>query len=403
MSPRAAVASPATVSDVRRRNLSEALRTVIRSGRTTRATLAAEGGVSVASATNLVNDLIAEGLIVEAGVESSRGGRPVTFLQPSPEGAYFIGADVGERGVAVELFDLGMNRIDREFRGGRTEEQIETIGDDLDAALDALRGRHPVAWERLVGVGLALPGIVETDADGRQILYAQSLGWPPVETAGLVSQKVRIFAENGAKTQAMAELWDGEARGLDEALVVLLGRGVGLGIVSGGELARGSTSSAGEWGHLKIQRGGRLCRCGGRGCVEAYLGADAILEAWRDAGGRPDGSGWRAVGELLDADRAGDSIAVGVVEELVATLGSALGGLVNLTNPSRIVIGGWVGLRLMETLADRIEAATRAESLARPGAQFDLRASTFGGDTVAFGAALMPLEALLADPRGAFA
>ncbi|WP_395639188.1 ROK family protein [Pseudolysinimonas sp.] len=399
MSPRAAAASPANVSDVRRRNVSEALRSVIRAGRTTRATLAAECGVSVASATNLVGDLIAEGLIVEAGVASSRGGRPVTFLQPNPAGAYFVGADVGERGVAVELFDLQMNRVDREFRGGRTEEQIETIGDDLDAALEALQTRHPEAWTRLVGIGLALPGIVETDADGRQILYAQSLGWPPVDVADLVSQPLRIFAENGAKTQAMAELWDGAARGLSEALVVLLGRGVGLGIISDGELAHGLTSSAGEWGHLKIERGGRLCRCGGRGCVEAYLGADAILSAWREAGGRPDGSGWRAIGELLDADRAGDAVAVAVVDEIVATLGSALGGLVNLTNPERVVIGGWVGLRLMETLQHRIEAATRAEALRRPGGQFDLRPSAFGGDTVALGAALMPLEALIADPR----
>jgi predicted NBD/HSP70 family sugar kinase len=402
MSPRAAAASPANVSDVRRRNVSEALRSVIRAGRTTRATLAAECGVSVASATNLVADLIAEGLIVEAGVASSRGGRPVTFLQPDPAGAYFLGADVGERGVAVELFDLGMNRVDREFRGGRTEEQIETIAADLDAALDALAERNPAAWTRLVGIGLALPGIVETDADGRQILYAQSLGWPPVDTAELISRPLRIFAENGAKTQAMAELWDGAARGLSEALVVLLGRGVGLGIVSGGELARGLTSSAGEWGHVKIERGGRLCRCGGRGCVEAYLGADAILAAWREAGGTPDGSGWRAIGELLDADREGDPVAVAVVDELVATLGSALGGLVNLTNPERIVIGGWVGLRLMETLQHRIELATRAESLERPGSQFDLRASTFGGDTVALGAAIMPLEALIADPRREF-
>lgn len=399
MTPRAAAASPATVSDVRRHNVSEALRYVIRSGRTTRATLAAECGVSVASATNLVSDLIAEGLVIEAGVASSRGGRPVTFLQPNPAGAYFVGADVGERGVAVELFDLAMNRVDREFRGGRTEEQIETIATDLDEALDALEARNPEAWQRLVGIGLALPGIVETDADGRQVLYAQSLGWPAVDVTRLVSRDVPLFAENGAKTQAMAERWDGAARDIDEALVVLLGRGVGLGIVTGGELTRGLTSSAGEWGHLKIERGGRLCRCGGRGCVEAYLGADAILSSWREAGGQPDGSGWRAIGELLDADAAGDPGATALVEELVQTLGSALGGLVNLTNPERIVIGGWVGLRLMERLQQRIEDAVRAESLVRPGSQFDLRACAFGGDTVAFGAALMPVEALVADPR----
>jgi len=390
-------AGPATVSEVRQRNRAQALRSVILNGQTSRAALARESGLSVASVTNLVSELISEGLIIEAGSVASSGGRPVTLLAPNPTGAYFLGADVGERGVAVELFDLSMARVDREFRGGREGEPIEAIASDLDEALDALRARNPQAWERMVGIGLGLPGIVESDADGRQVLYAQSLGWPPIPVADLVSHDIPVFAENGAKTQAMAELWDGSARGVGEALVVLLGRGVGLAIVSNGELARGLTSSAGEWGHVKIVRNGRLCRCGARGCIEAYLGADAILEQWREAGGTFEGSGWRAIGELLEST---DAVAVGVVDELVATLGSALGGLVNLTNPERVVIGGWVGLRLMEGLSSRIEEATRAEALVRPASQFVLAACRFGGDTVALGAAMMPLEALIAEPRG---
>ncbi len=393
-------AAPATVSGVRQRNRTQALRSIILSGQTSRAELARESGLSVASVTNLVSELISEGLIVEAGSVASSGGRPVTLLAPNPSGAYFLGADVGERGVAVELFDLSMTRVDREFRGGREGEPIEAIATDLDEAIEALRDRNPEAWDRLVGIGLGLPGIVEHDSEGRQVLYAQSLGWPPIPVSELVTHDIPIFAENGAKTQAMAELWDGAARGVSEALVVLLGRGVGLGIVTGGELAHGLTSSAGEWGHVKIVRDGKLCRCGGRGCVEAYVGADAILDSWREAGGVFEGSGWRAIGELLEADQAGDPAAVAVVAELVATLGSALGGLVNLTNPERVVIGGWVGLRLMETLADRVERATRAEALSRPGSQFELFACRFGGDTVALGAAMMPLEALLTEPRG---
>ncbi|MGV8911803.1 MAG: ROK family transcriptional regulator [Rhodoglobus sp.] len=389
--------APATVSDVRQRNRSQALRSVILTGETSRAAIARESGLSVASVTNLISELISEGLVMEAGSVASSGGRPVTLLAPNPSGAYFLGADVGERGVAVELFDLSMTRIDREFRGGREGEPIEAIAADLDEALNALRERNPAAWDRMVGIGLGLPGIVESDAEGRQVLYAQSLGWSPIPVADLVSHDIPVFAENGAKTQAMAELWDGAARGVNEALVVLLGRGVGLAIVSNGELARGLNSSAGEWGHVKIVRNGRLCRCGGRGCVEAYLGADSILELWRDAGGVFDGSGWGAVGQLLESH---DPVAVGVVDELIETLGSALGGLVNLTNPERVIIGGWVGLRLMEALATRMEEATRAEALARPGGQFSLHACSFGGDTVALGAAIMPLEALLAAPRG---
>lgn len=398
----AAGSSPATVSDVRQRNRSQALRSIILSGQTSRAELARECGLSVASVTNLASELMEEGLVVEAGSVASSGGRPVTLLAPNPFGAYFLGADVGERGVAVELFDLSMTRVDREFRGGREEERIEAISQDLDEALDALRERNPEAWPRLVGIGLGLPGIVENEPDGRQVLYAQSLGWPPVAVTDLISHDIPIFAENGAKTQAMAELWDGAARGVGEALVVLLGRGVGLGIVSDGELAHGLTSSAGEWGHTRIVRDGRECRCGGRGCVEAYVGADAILAAWADAGGTFDGSGWGAIGQLLAADSAGDAAASVVVADLVATLGAALGSLVNLTNPERVVIGGWVGLRLMESLAARVESATREVALERPGSQFDLVACRFGGDTVALGAAMMPLDALLGAPRGSW-
>ena len=392
--------APARVSDVRQRNRREALRRIILAGSTSRAELARDSGLSVGSVTNIATELIAEGLIVEAGMVASQGGRPVTLLAPNPSGAYLLGADVGERGVAVELFDLAMTRVDREFRGGREGESLEAISQDLREAVAALRERNPAAWERMVGIGLGLPGIVEWDADGHQVLHAQSLGWPAVPVSELVDSDVPVFAENGAKTLAMAEMWNGAARDIDEALVLLLGRGVGLGIVSDGELAHGHMSSAGEWGHLKIERNGRLCRCGGRGCVEAYLGADAILDSWREAGGRFEGSGWRAVGELLEAERAGDSVATAVVEELVQTLGSAVGGLVNLTNPQRVVIGGWVGLRLMETLAPRIESAIRAASLDRPGSQFELVPCRFGGDTVALGAAMMPLGVLLNEPRG---
>jgi predicted NBD/HSP70 family sugar kinase len=397
---RTTAVAPASTADVRQRNRSQALRSIILSGQTTRATLARESGLSVASVTNLVSELISEGLVLEVGSMASGGGRPVTLLAPNPEGAYFLGADVGERGVAVELFDLSMNRVDREFRGGRETETAVLIADDLREALDALRERNASAWEHVVGIGLGLPGIVESGPDGAQVLYAQSLGWDPIAIPELISPGIPVYAENGAKTLAMAELWDGAARGIDEALVVLLGRGVGLAIVSDGELAHGLTSSAGEWGHVKIVRNGRLCRCGGNGCIEAYLGADAILDRWREEGGEFEGSGWRAIGELLDADQAGDPVAARVVEELVATLGSALGSLINLTNPERVVVGGWVGLRLMETIADRMETAARAEALVRPGSQFSLHACRFGGDTVALGAAMMPLEALIAEPRG---
>ncbi|MEU4834906.1 ROK family transcriptional regulator [Streptosporangium sp. NPDC023615] len=391
-----------TVTTLRQRNRAVVLKHVILAQETTRAAIARECGLSAASAANLVADLITAGLVEERGSVSSRGGRPITLIGPRADSAVTVGADIGERGVAVEMFDLAMNRVDREFHGGAAEESPERIGAGLHAALEALRERNARRWPTLLGIGLGLPGLVEVDPDGRQILYAQSLGWPPVPVTSLCDVPgVMVLAENGAKMQSRAELWFGNARGCDHALVALLGRGAGLGVVSDGRIARGSRSSAGEWGHMVIQRGGRVCRCGNRGCVQAYIGADAILSAWRETGARFEGTGWRALGELIAAAQRGDRAAAGVVDDVVDCLGAALGGLVNLTGPERIIIGGWVGLRLMESLGDRIRAAIARHSLARPAGQFTLHGAAFGGDGVATGAALLPLEALIAaDPAG---
>ena len=387
-----------TVTTMRQRNRASALQMIIRERETTRADLARQCGLSAASAANIVVELIADGLVVEVGTVSSRGGRPIAVVAPRADGAYAIGADVGERGVAVELFDLGLQMVDREFRGGRHEESPQDIESDLRAAISALRDRNQQLWPKVLGVGLGLPGLVETGPDGDQTLYAQSNGWAPHSIARDLGGDLPVFAENGAKTQARAELWFGAARGVEHAIIPLLGRGVGLGVVTDGQLYRGAFSSATEWGHTKIRYNGELCRCGNRGCLEAYVGADAILDRWRRAGAEFQGTGWHALGAFLDSAES-DPIAAAILNDVIEALGAGLGSIVNLTNPQRIVVGGWVGMRLIERHVERIHEAIRQNSLTRLAEQFELVPATFGGDTVALGSALMPIEALINAPR----
>ncbi len=388
----------ATVTSLRQTNRAAALQYIIRERETTRAAVARNGGLSTASAANITTELIEDGLVVETGSVASRGGRPIALLAPRAEGAYSIGADVGERGVAVELFDLSLRMVDREFRGGQRQETPEDIDRDLKEAIDALRERNASRWERVLGIGLGLPGVVEYAPSGAQMLYSQSLGWEPHPIPLDLDPHLPVFADNGAKTQARAELWYGAARGIDHAVVALLGRGVGLGVITQGELYRGAFGGATEWGHTKVRFDGATCRCGQRGCVEAYLGADALLEAWRVRGGVFDGSGWHAVGALLDASQH-DAAASAVVDETIEVLGAALGSLVNLTNPERIVVGGWVGMRLMERHGPAITDAVRRNCLERLGTQFSLVPASFGGDTVALGSAILPIEMLINTPR----
>jgi predicted NBD/HSP70 family sugar kinase len=247
---------------------------------------------------------------------------------------------------------------------------------------------------RMLGLGLGVPGIVvgpSGDSDDA-VIHADVIGWHSVDLSGLADDLgFPVYIDNGAKTTTQAEFWAGSARGLDHAIVVLIGEGVGAGVITDGRLYRGSSSSAGEWGHTKISFDGPACRCGSRGCVESYVGASAVLEGWR--GGEPwAGREVPGIEALLAAWRAGEEGARYAVERLVDQLGLGLSNLVNLYNPQKIFIGGWFGDRIATELLAELQCATRSYSLKQPGAEAVLERSTLRQDAVALGAATLPVD-----------
>ena len=384
----------ATVHDLRRRNRATVLRTLLLAGESTRAALAEAASLSTATLTNVVSDLIAEDLVEEIGQIPSDGGRPIARLSPRGVSAYFIGADVGEHGVTVELFDLQLRRVDRVFVRVRPGElDTESTRQALGEALDTVRKRNPLASPKIRGLGLGLPGVVETSADAGTVVDTQSLGWEPIDLTDLVdAHDLPLYAENGAKTMAMAEAWSGAARGTDHNIAALLGRGVGAGIIHGGRLLRGFAGSAGEWGHTKIALHGRRCRCGSRGCLEAYVGGRAIIERWAEAGAPTTANEEGELTRLLDLADRGDDLARRVLDETVEIVGLGLANLVNTLNPEVIVIGGWVGTALAEARMEEITHHMNVNSLVRPADTVRLELSGLGSDAVALGAALLPLQ-----------
>ena len=392
-----------TTRNLRRRNRSAVLRELLRNGETTRGQLASALSLSPATVTNVVADLMAEGLAHETGSLPSDGGRPTTTLSIRPEGAFFIGADVGEHGVTVEVLDLALAQRSKVFRDVSSRSVGPTeLSEALYAAIDeaVLAAGSPA---NIYGVGLGMPGIVESSTELDELrtitIYAQSLNWPPTRLDAIYGRAdIPIFADNGAKTLATAEAWFGAAKDVTDGVVALLGRGIGLGIISDGRLLQGTASSAGEWGHTKVALGGPMCNCGSRGCLEAYVGGGGIARRWREAGAEPSANEELALAELLAAVSRGDAVATRVLDESIEILGLGLSNLVNLVNPERIVLGGWVGLALTGTHLAEIADATRAFSLKRPAAQFDLVPSTIGRDGVALGAALLAVEKLVETP-----
>jgi predicted NBD/HSP70 family sugar kinase len=387
----------ATTRGMRRRNRSTLLSELFFRGPLSRHDLSRRTGLSAATASSVTAELLQEGLIVEAGQIDSDGGRPRVLLRVNPDFGRLVGADVGETGVKVELFDLSMTRlaaVDEPLPSSRPDPSA--VAGQLEAGIrEVLAGRTPGDGPPLLGIGIGVPGTVEQA--NPPLVYAPTLGWRGVSFHGLLRERgvaAPLFVENGAKTQGQAEMWFGAGRGAGNAVVVLVGSGVGAAVITNGTVYRGASSSAGEWGHTTIVYGGRRCRCGARGCLEAYVGAEGMLERYRAL----DPARPAADGEIADVAAlvaAGTPAAAEILAETAGMLGAGIGNLVNLFNPERVVLGGWAGLALGARLLPQIRAAAREQALEHPFGQVSIELCELGPDAVAFGAATLPMADLL--------
>jgi predicted NBD/HSP70 family sugar kinase len=402
-----------TVRDLRRSNRSRALWQVFLNGPLTRQEIGAQAGLSPATVSNLVADLTGEGIIGEVGLEDSNGGRPRGLLQVNPDYGYVIGVDVGETAFLVELFDLGLElrARHRSVSGTAGPTDPASTVQHIASGIRSVLAEAGVHERSVLGVGVAAPGLVERGGSGQgAVVHGQSVGWDAVPLERMLRDLVDlpILVDNGANTLGQAEKWFGAARDTDNAIIILLGLGVGTCVVSNGEVYRGATSSAGEWGHTTIVVGGRTCRCGARGCLEAYVGAAAIADRYAELGGEPLATLEETVARVIgSSDGSGDgsgedgAAAEQVRQELVSYLGVGIANLVNLFNPERVVVGGWLGQGIGGLLGQIGEAA-RAQALRLPFSGVRILPAELGPDAVALGGATLPIAELLnagAGPR----
>jgi predicted NBD/HSP70 family sugar kinase len=268
----------------------------------------------------------------------------------------------------------------------------DVIVEAILSGLDAVMTAADVMPSAVLGVGLGVPGIVE---HGPEVLvHGQPFGWEsvPLERLLRAGTRLPLHIDNGAKTMGQAELWFGAGHGARHAVVCLIGSGVGASIITSRSTQQGSASSAAEWGHTTIVVGGRACRCGSRGCLEAYIGAEAILDRFGHP--LPGEDEESALAALIDL-AATSAPAEQVLAETALYVGVGIADLINLISPERIILGGWAGLLLGERLLPAIREAARQHSLRHPFAGTSIELGRLGPDAVGLGAATLPIEHFL--------
>ncbi len=337
----------ATHRQTRAHNQGLVLRTVYDRGPISRADVARLTGLTRTTVSELVGELLAEGIAREIGRGPSSGGKAPILVEVDGDARHVIGLDLGERAFSGAIVNL--------HGQVRTTASIPVDGRDGDEALalvyqlvDELVGN---GQGQLLGIGVGTPGIV--DADRGTILWAVNLDWQDLPLGRLLAERYGVPAHvaNDSRAAALAEYLFAGQRRAPNLVAIKVGHGIGAGIVLGGELFHGDGFGAGEIGHVAIVDDGQACRCGRFGCLETVASSRAIVaQATRAARATPGGPlGRRLAGreelDLADVREAlaeGDEAARQAVVAAGRFLGQAIAGLIGALNIERIVLLGSV-------------------------------------------------------------
>ncbi len=327
-------------------------------------------GLTRAAVTIIINDLISNGIIVNTESRSTASGRPPVVLEINPTQGLVAAIDMGATHLSVALGDFSariLEEIEVPFHVDRGPEECLQ---EADVILKELSQKRSLSTSDLAGVGVGVPGPVVADK-GMVMAPPIMPGWDRFPIRATLEQKwgTSVTLNNDAELGALGEWAYGAGRGEKNLAFIKVGSGIGAGLIINRQIYGGTTGSAGEIGHLTVEENGPLCTCGNHGCLEAFAGGHAIAAQGRKlvASGKrtllseksPDSITAR---DVVEAARRGDLAAQEIIKRSGAYIGTAIAGLINLMNPSIVIIGGGVA-QVGDLLTGPIRQAVRERSL----------------------------------------
>ena len=381
-----------------------------------RVELAERSGLSAQTLSNVTRRLIDEGLVREAGKVGSGPGKPRTLLQLNAGARYAVGVHLDPAVITYVVLDLDGHVVAR--ARGRTPRGIpptETL-QRLAASIRDIVSASGVDPARIIGVGIASPGPLDAE-HGRVFDPPLLEEWHdvPLGDSLAASTGYPVLLEKDVTAAMIGENWIDVDDRLRNSMFCYYGTGVGAGLTLEGDIVRGATSNLGNIGHLIVDPGGPLCRCGKRGCLGDAITPGALIAEGiargvltvTDSEPDPDptdGAGptdatdgaadavYGALDRLAAAAAAGDPAACDIIDATARRLARAVLAVVDLLDLDNVVFGGPVWERLGSVLIDRIATAVRADPASQTVHTVGFTGSRLGGDVAAIGAGCLVLD-----------
>lgn len=350
--------------------------------------------------TNVVNDLVADGYILEHGLAPSTGGRrPLAFLL-NPEKKNFI--------VAVAMDQLTTQFVIYDLLN-QAQSPIEVMPLDLAEDGDALNkliqfvkvniSKSGIPVEQLIGIGIGMPGFINTEK-GINYSFFKLEGEGNLRDFLSEELELPVYIDNDSSLIALAELKFGKGKESQDIMVINIGWGIGLGMVINGHLFRGDSGYAGEFSHIPLSQSNKLCSCGKRGCLEVdtsllvlverakaemAAGASSRMEKlFKDTSKLPGD-------HFLDAAKAGDPLAVSILSDAAFLIGKGIATLIHIMNPKLIVLSGR-GAKAGKILMAPIHQAINEFCIPRLAEHTDIAVSELADESELLGAAILVVE-----------
>lgn len=352
-------------------------------GRTAIARLA---HLSAQAVSNIVSELLEEGLLIECGRLRAGRGLPPVQVAVNPDGGMTVGVEIAADHLVLVLVDL-LGRVRAHHAIPLEDTSPSQIAPLLKDEIDRLCKAVPGSRKRLLGVGAVMPGPFEIE--GMSSVGPTTLpGWSGLDATSVLSAATGMttLVENDATAAAVGERLHGVARNLKSFCLLYFGAGLGLGIVSEGRPLRGAFGNAGEIGHVIVTPGGKPCSCGNHGCLERYASLHALKERLNGNGIACDG-----IADLEALHAARNPILLKWIEEAALHLSPVVGMLENLLDPETIVFGGALPDVLLDDLIAALEPLPLSVASRRQRAVPRVMRGATGLLTAALGAAALPL------------